>query len=200
MFKPVLYPRRWFVLAAYCFLTISNLSLWCMFSSISNIVQRYYSINLMEVNWLAIFESFVALSMYFPANYFLKHKGFAKIMALSASLNVLGCCIRYVSHSFAGASGYWFQFAGKCNETSMSPTVSQGEYLHFLKERWSEKYSASRIFILILTRLISWKIWSLTLYNMAQFLKICHSTIAKYIKSFSLLRAQGVNLWQANVN
>ena len=114
MFKPVLYTRRWFVLAAYCLLTISNFSSWYVFSSISNIAQRYYIINLMEVNWLAIIVNFVALSLMFPANYFLKLKDLAMIMVLSSFLNAFGCCIKYVGHSPPGASGYWFQFAGKC--------------------------------------------------------------------------------------
>ena len=117
MFKPVVYTRRWFVLAAYCFLTISNFSSWCSISSISNIAQRYYSISLMEVDWLAIIFSFVALGLIFPANYFLKHKGLAMIMVLSSFLNALGCCIKYVGHSSVGASAYWFQFAGKCKES-----------------------------------------------------------------------------------
>ena len=113
MFKPVLYTRRWFVLAAYCLLTTSNLSAWCAFSSISNIVQRYYSINLIQVNWLAIIVNLIALFLMLPANYYLKLKGLSMNIVLSSFFNAFGCCIRYTGYSFMAGSGYWFLFAGK---------------------------------------------------------------------------------------
>ena len=65
-FTPRLYLRRWAVLASYCFLTISNLSSWFAFSSISNILQRYYHINLIEVNWLAMSFSTVSIILMIP--------------------------------------------------------------------------------------------------------------------------------------
>ena len=113
MFTPVVYTRRWFVLAAYCLLTTSNLSAWSAFSSISNIVQRYYSINLIQVNWLAIIGNLIAVVLMLPANYFLKLKGLSMNIVLSGFFNALGCCIKYTGYSFMAGSGYWFLFAGK---------------------------------------------------------------------------------------
>eukprot|EP00112_Aurelia_sp_Birch-Aquarium-sp1_P004932 Seg1556.22 transcript_id=Seg1556.22/GoldUCD/mRNA.D3Y31 product="Feline leukemia virus subgroup C receptor-related protein 2" protein_id=Seg1556.22/GoldUCD/D3Y31 len=107
-----LYKRRWFVLASYCFLTISNLATWFSFSSISNIMQKYYKINLVAVNWFAIVYSLISVILMFPIAYLLKRTGLALIMVLAAVFNALGCSIVYIGYSLGSAS-YGFMLTGR---------------------------------------------------------------------------------------
>lgn len=110
--KPVLCTRRWFVLAAYCLLTTSNLSSWYAFSAISNIMQRYYNINLVQVNWLAMAVSIVTLCYMLPSYYLLEKIGLAMTMVLAGFSNALGWTVRYTGYSVP-VYGYWFLMIGK---------------------------------------------------------------------------------------
>lgn len=110
-FSPVLYKRRWFVLAAHCFVTISNSSSWYAFSAISNIIQKYYNINLVKVNWLAIAFNLVAVIMMFLTHRMLETKGLKNTMVLSGFFNALGSCTRYMG--YMTSYGYWFLLAGR---------------------------------------------------------------------------------------
>ena len=111
-FKLVLYKRRWFVLASYCFLTISNLATWFSFSSISNIMQKFYQINLVAVNWFAIVYSLVSVILMFPIAYILERTGLGLIMVFAAVFNAFGCCIVYIGYSLGSAS-YGFMLIGR---------------------------------------------------------------------------------------
>ena len=111
-FTPRLYLRRWAVLASYCFLTISNLSSWFAFSSISNILQRYYHINLIEVNWLAMSFSTVSIILMIPSYHLLERIGLGMVMVVAGFFNAFGCCIRYIGYS-KPTTGYWFLLSGE---------------------------------------------------------------------------------------
>ena len=111
-FTPVLFRQRWFVLAAYCLLTTSNLSSWYTFSSISNIVQRYYNINLVEVNRLTIAVSIVTIALMLPSYHMLEKTGLGMTMVLASCFNALGWCVRYIGYSIP-VYGYWFLLTGE---------------------------------------------------------------------------------------
>ena len=111
-FEILLYKRRWFVLASYCFLTISNLATWFSFSSISNIMQKFYEINLVAVNWFAIVYSLVSVILMFPIAYILERTGLGLIMVFAAVFNAFGCCIVYIGYSLGSAS-YGIMLIGK---------------------------------------------------------------------------------------
>ena len=111
-FTPKLYLRRWAVLASYCFLTISNLSSWFAFSAISNILQRFYDINLIQVNWLAISFSTVSIVLMIPSYHLLEKIGLDRIMVLAGFFNAFGCCVRYAGYS-QPTVGYSFLLIGE---------------------------------------------------------------------------------------
>ena len=111
-FMPKLYLRRWAVLASYCFLTISNLSSWFAFSAISNILQRFYDINLIQVNWLAISFSTVSIVLMIPSYHLLEKIGLDRIMVLAGFFNAFGCCVRYAGYS-QPTVGYSFLLIGE---------------------------------------------------------------------------------------
>jgi len=98
-FTPKVYLRRWAVLASYCLLTMSNLASWFSFSAISNIIQRYYGINLVQVNWLAMAFSTVSIFLMIPSYHLLERIGLGMIMILAGFLNALGCCVKYAGYS-----------------------------------------------------------------------------------------------------
>ena len=98
-FTPKVYLRRWAVLASYCLLTMSNLASWFSFSAISNILQRYYGINLIQVNWLAMTFSTVSILLMIPSYHLLERMGLGMTMVLAGFLNALGCCVKYAGYS-----------------------------------------------------------------------------------------------------
>ena len=112
IFTPRLYKRRWIILFGYCLLSTSNMSSWFAFSAISNIVQEYYHIDLVQVNWLAIVFSIVSIILMFPSQLVLEKNGLAIIMVLASFFNALGCCIRYSGYSLP-KYGYSFLLLGK---------------------------------------------------------------------------------------
>lgn len=118
-FTPKLGPRRWIVLASYCLLTISNLESWYAFSSISNIVQKYYEINLIQVNLLAMVFSITSILLMFPSYRLLEKNGLKQIMVMAGFFNAIGCCIRYTGY-WVPNFGYHFLLIGKLIKTNVT--------------------------------------------------------------------------------
>ena len=111
-FKPTyrLYSRRWFILVAYCLLTISALSQWFSFTAISNILQRYYRVNMIAINWFSMIYELLFIPFAIPFSFMLRKYGLGFTMVSAAFLNAMGAIIRYVGG--IQRDGFWYVFAG----------------------------------------------------------------------------------------
>ena len=109
--------RRWFVLMAYFFLTFENFSTMYAFSSISNILQKYYDISMVQVNWLAMSKLITIVVLTLTMAQFAENKGLRCTMVMAGGFSVLGSMVQYFGFSIPG-DGYYILLAGKLSSLS----------------------------------------------------------------------------------
>ncbi|RYG64956.1 MFS transporter, partial [archaeon] len=125
------YSYRWFILAMFCSLEMSNALFWVTFSPISDIAQHYFSpssyySSTTAVNMLAN----IFLITYLPGTILgvlmMKHFKLKKAFVLAGSLTVAGGLLRYIatlSSDSLGVSGtYWLIFLGQFCAAMAQPT------------------------------------------------------------------------------
>eukprot|EP00794_Sanderia_malayensis_P007513 gene7513-8347_t len=87
--------KRFLVLFIFSMITMANAAIWITLSSVSNVVTAYYSIQYAAVNWLSM-SYLLSYSIFaFPASIFLSKCGLKPCIVVAASLNGIGCCLRY---------------------------------------------------------------------------------------------------------
>ena len=106
-----LYKRRWLILFLFCLVTMSNATLWIALSSMTNIVERYYRVESLFVDWLSM--SFLVACAIFslPASSFSYRFGLKATILMGASLDAVGACLRF---SGANRDGFKFVVVGTC--------------------------------------------------------------------------------------
>ena len=91
----ILYKHRWIILAIFSIVSMTNEVIWISLSSVESIVQDYYNVNYIAINWLSMLYSalyvFVVLSSYILDKYGLK-----MAIMIGAALNALGSCLRLI--------------------------------------------------------------------------------------------------------
>ena len=97
--------RRWLILGAYCLLTLSAGSSWLCFPAVSNIMQRYYKINVLSVNMLSIIFGIAIILASLPFAAILEKYGLSFTLKLSGLLNLIGAGVRYFGSN--PKTGYW---------------------------------------------------------------------------------------------
>ena len=97
--------RRWLILGAYCLLTLSAGSSWLCFPAVSNIMQRYYKINVLSVNMLSIVFGIAIILASLPFAAILEKYGLSFTLKLSGLLNLIGAGVRYFGSN--PETGYW---------------------------------------------------------------------------------------------
>ena len=97
--------RRWLILGAYCLLTLSAGSSWLCFPAVSNIMQRYYKINVLSVNMLSIIFGIAIILASLPFAAILEKYGLSFTLKLSGLLNLIGAGVRYFGSN--PETGYW---------------------------------------------------------------------------------------------
>ena len=103
-----LYKRRWIVLAVFSIVSMTNEVIWISLSSITSIVQVYYNVSYIAVNWLSmiymLFYVFVV-----PTSYILNKYGLKMTIVIGTALNAWGSCFRCIG---AKRNGFAFAFIG----------------------------------------------------------------------------------------
>ena len=106
-----LYKRRWLILFLFCLVTMSNGTLWIALSSMTNIVERYYRVESLFVDWLSMSFLMACAIFSLPASSFLSALGLKATILMGASLNAVGACLRF---SGANRDGFKFVVVGTC--------------------------------------------------------------------------------------
>eukprot|EP00112_Aurelia_sp_Birch-Aquarium-sp1_P002323 Seg1254.8 transcript_id=Seg1254.8/GoldUCD/mRNA.D3Y31 product="Feline leukemia virus subgroup C receptor-related protein 2" protein_id=Seg1254.8/GoldUCD/D3Y31 len=103
-----LYRRRWMVLGIFSLVSMMNEIIWISLSSISNIVQEYYQVSSLAVDWLSMI--YLLLFMLAIVSAYLLHKyGLKFAIVTGALLNAIGSSFRAVG---VNRSGFVFVFIG----------------------------------------------------------------------------------------
>ena len=104
-----LYHRRWLVLAVFSLTSMMNEEIWISLSSITSIVQKYYQVNPLWINWLALIYFLFMMLLLVPSSYFLTKVGLRCTMITGGVLNALGSCLRLIG---SGRNGFVYVFVG----------------------------------------------------------------------------------------
>ena len=106
-----LYFRRWLILAVSSLSSMIKNVTWISLPSITSIVQKYYNINPMFVEWLALIYSLEMIFLLIPSSYFLNRFGLRLTLIAGTLANALGSCLRLLG---ARSNGFAFIFSGSC--------------------------------------------------------------------------------------
>ena len=104
-----LYDRRWLILAVFSLTSMMNEEIWISLSTITSIVQRYYQVNPIWVNWLSLTYFLSMVLLLVPSSYFLNRFGLRCNMIFAGMFNVVGSCLRLIG---SGRNGFAYVFVG----------------------------------------------------------------------------------------
>ena len=107
--KFTLYPRRWLILAMFSLTSMMNEEIWISLSSITSIVEKYYEVDPIQVNWLSLIYFLLMTLLLAPSSYLLNKHGLKLTLILGGMFNAMGSCLRVTG---AGRSGFPFVFGG----------------------------------------------------------------------------------------
>ena len=90
-----LYRMRWAILAVFSLISMTNEVIWISLSSVTSIVQQYYRVSSIAINWLSLIYMvlyvFVVLSSFILDKY-----GLRFTIIVGALLNAIGSCFRAI--------------------------------------------------------------------------------------------------------
>ncbi|XP_022079069.1 feline leukemia virus subgroup C receptor-related protein 2-like isoform X2 [Acanthaster planci] len=95
--EPRVYKRRWFMLAVFCLVSLTNAAQWIQYAIIGNVVREYYSVSYLAVDWLSMVYMLAYIPLIWPVTWLLEHNegGLKVIGVMGASLNCAGAWLRY---------------------------------------------------------------------------------------------------------
>lgn len=94
-----LYPIRHFMLILFCLYSMSNAFQWIEYSTINNIICKYYDVDGETVNWTSVIFMVTYIPLIFPASWLLDKKGLRFVILLGSFGTCLGSWIKCASIS-----------------------------------------------------------------------------------------------------
>lgn len=105
-----LYRRRWVMLILFSAFSMSNSYQWIQYSIISNIIAKFYGVELAAVDWLSLIYMGSYVLLIFPVTWLLEKRGL-RIALLWA--NVLNCAGAWIKVASARPDLYWVTVLGQ---------------------------------------------------------------------------------------
>lgn len=94
-----LYHRRWFMLFLFSFVSASNAFMWLQYGIISNIFMRFYNIDALAIDWLAMIYLLTYIPLILPILWFLDNRGIRDVVLVGSAFNCIGAWIKIGSAS-----------------------------------------------------------------------------------------------------
>ncbi|CAH0558762.1 unnamed protein product [Brassicogethes aeneus] len=91
------YKRRWYILALFIWYSAINGLQWVEYSSITNIVVKYYNVSTITVDWTSIIYMALYPIFVIPASYVINKKGLRAAGLLGCLGTAFGTCIKIFS-------------------------------------------------------------------------------------------------------
>eukprot|EP00794_Sanderia_malayensis_P009023 gene9023-9987_t len=104
----ILYKRRWLILALFSLVSMTNEVIWISLSSITSIVQVYYQVDSIAVNWLSMVYMLLYIFV-IGSSFMLDRFGLRFTIIIGAMLNGIGSCLRCIG---ANRNGFVFALLG----------------------------------------------------------------------------------------
>lgn len=89
-----LYHSRWLMLFLFCAISASNASAWFQYSTISNIFMRFYSIDFLAIDWLAMIFPLTYIPLIVPVLWLLANRGIRDVILIGSAFNCIGAWIK----------------------------------------------------------------------------------------------------------
>ncbi|CAH1392911.1 unnamed protein product [Nezara viridula] len=91
------FKRRWIMLLLFCLSSALNAFHWIQYSSVANVVMRYYDVSAIYVNWSSMIFMAVYVPLVFPATWLLEKKGLRIAMIIGVLMSALGSWMKLLS-------------------------------------------------------------------------------------------------------
>ncbi|XP_014668051.1 PREDICTED: feline leukemia virus subgroup C receptor-related protein 1-like [Priapulus caudatus] len=105
-----LYRRRWFILALFCFYSMTNAIQWIQYSVISNVIVDFYGTRTTAVDWLSMIYMLAYIPLIIPATWLLDKKGLRFAVTLGALGNATGAWLKCAS---VAPDRFWVTMLGQ---------------------------------------------------------------------------------------
>ncbi|CAK6957080.1 feline leukemia virus subgroup C receptor-related protein 2 [Scomber scombrus] len=92
-----LYKRRWAIVFLFSVYSLSNAYQWIQYGIISNIIMKFYNVELFAVDWLSMIYMLTYIPFIFPVTWLLDKKGLRVTALMANALNCAGTWIKVAS-------------------------------------------------------------------------------------------------------
>lgn len=92
-----LYKRRWAIVFLFSAYSLSNAYQWIQYGIISNIIMKFYDVDLFAVDWLSMIYMLTYIPFIFPVTWLLDKKGLRVTALVANALNCAGTWIKVAS-------------------------------------------------------------------------------------------------------
>lgn len=106
-----LYRRRWLMLLLFSTVSMSNAYQWIQYSIISDIIMKFYMVEAVAVDMVAMIYMIVYVLLIVPGSWLLEKKGMRVTVLLASFFNCAGAWIKVAS---ARPDLYWVTALGQC--------------------------------------------------------------------------------------
>lgn len=94
-----LYRRRWVMLFLFSGVSASNSFMWLQYGIISNIFMRFYNIDSLAIDWLAMIYLLTYIPFILPILWLLDNRGIRDVVLVGSAFNCIGAWIKIGSAS-----------------------------------------------------------------------------------------------------
>lgn len=92
-----LYHRRWIMLFLFSAVSASNAFMWLQYGIISNIFMRFYNIDSLAIDWLAMIYLLTYIPLILPVLWLLDNRGIRDVVLVGSAFNCIGAWIKIAS-------------------------------------------------------------------------------------------------------
>ncbi|XP_027139786.1 choline/ethanolamine transporter flvcr2b isoform X1 [Larimichthys crocea] len=89
-----LYHRRWIMLFLFSAVSASNAFMWLQYGIISNIFMRFYNIDSLAIDWLAMIYLLTYIPLIMPVLWLLDNRGIRDVVLVGSAFNCIGAWIK----------------------------------------------------------------------------------------------------------
>ncbi|KDR23327.1 feline leukemia virus subgroup C receptor-related protein 1-like isoform X2 [Zootermopsis nevadensis] len=104
------YSKRWLILLIYFYFAVMSAFQWYQYSSITNIIVRYYSVDNFYVNCTTLMFNVTFIALVFPASYLLNKVGMRWSVILGTFFTAAGALVKVAS---VKPGLFWVTFLGQ---------------------------------------------------------------------------------------
>lgn len=106
-----LYRKRWVMMILLSTLSLLNAYQWIQYSSINNIIAKFYTVGTAAVDWTSMMYMVAYVIFIFPGTWLLEKRGLRVGLLLASMLNCAGAWVKVPS---ARPDLYWVTLLGQC--------------------------------------------------------------------------------------